>query len=276
MAYIYQAATSIADTAKLSLSFFFRIPASSGLAATAVSDLLAFGLYGEDDVGKANTLTLLHNTTLGIWQLEFRAHGGGPNANPDPPPPYFAMQNRWLSANMTNVGTTSLDTWHHLAFGYDGSNGIVGDGFHALSGSPVFNVVLDRSTLTGTSSATDPIINVFNIDRGSSGMYVNGLQLGVPTTKFRQESGFFDNQKIDMAYYQVWFNQYIDWTDSTKLNKVITTDGHPADTTGDLALAAFGPRSFFFKGGAAAFSVNLGSGGAMTKVGTLTDFTPGP
>jgi hypothetical protein len=43
-----------------------------------------------------------------------------------------------------------------------------------------------------------------------------------------------------------------------------------------VAAAAFGTPTFLFKGNAAAFANNAGTGGSFTQTGTVTDFTPGP
>jgi len=58
------------------------------------------------------------------------------------------------------------------------------------------------------------------------------------------------------------------------LAKFITPDGKPVNPT--VAAAAFGTPTYLFKGNAAGFTNNQGTGGAFTKISTVSDFTPGP
>lgn len=82
-----------------------------------------------------------------------------------------------------------------------------------------------------------------------------------------------DNPGLRVADVQIWMGTYIDGSDASNLAKFIS-GGHPVDP--DIALAAFGARSYFHKGPASDFVTNEGSGGSLTKTGTISDFSPGP
>ena len=77
----------------------------------------------------------------------------------------------------------------------------------------------------------------------------------------------------DMADFQLWLGQYIDWSDAGNLSKVIS-GGKPVNPT--IAAAAFGAQTVLLSGDAAAFATNQGTGGAFTLTGSLTDASTSP
>lgn len=278
MSYLVQAATAIPDAYKLSMSIWFRIPTIGGVPNDgSQQNLFNFGLNGVDDLLLVSRLYLYYDGGAGGWRIVFFGFGGGPNPNPFPPPNFFGMSNTWQSASTV----LAYDTWHHLALGYDGSQSIVGDGFHALSGSPIFVVAKDRAILTGTAAASDPTFGIFDATSGSTGMYVQGFPVGFPLTTEQFSFPLEFTFNIKFAEVQMWFGRYIDFSSTTNLNKFIDATGKPVDpTVAGGAWSAYGVPTIAFRRSSRAkrlFQTNQGTGGAFSVVGTApVDFTPGP
>jgi hypothetical protein len=114
----------------------------------------------------------------------------------------------------------------------------------------------------------------------NQGVLVNGWPIGLP----RNATNFdpFNNptifetppSKIGFADVQIWFGQFINPNTAGNLAKFIGADGKPVNPT--VASTAFGTPTILFKGNAEDFPVNGGTGGAFTKTGTVSDYTPGP
>jgi len=274
MAYLHQASATVADTAKLSLSMWFRIPSDGGMQINSFSQsLLNFGLNGESDLLKASTIQLTSSGSQ--WFIRAFLFGGAV-VNPLAPPPFFGMNNQFNSNGMTSLGETTIDAWHHLAIGYDGSQGIGGN--QGLSASPVFKVILDGSTVAGTASASTPANSaIFDAGRTSNGLYVQGFPIGMPLTTEQLETPLQFTHKIEFGDTQIWFDSYIDWSDPDNFAKLVTVTGD-IGSPASMAEAAieFGDPQFKFTGGADQFGNNLGTGGSLTKIGTLTNFSPNP
>lgn len=76
----------------------------------------------------------------------------------------------------------------------------------------------------------------------------------------------------------IWFNTYIDFNISNNASAFVSIDntGLATPAASSSIRNTFGIPQYEFRGGADRFSNNLGSGGVMTKVGTLTDTMPAP
>lgn len=109
-------------------------------------------------------------------------------------------------------------------------------------------------------------------------MKINNGNFGHPLMDTASNPLNTGHSKARFAYTMVWFGTYIEPspTNLSKFVKVVQSKGKPADTTGKLAIAAFGRPSFFFRGGKSNYATNRGNAGAVTKLGTLADYSPGP
>jgi hypothetical protein len=127
-----------------------------------------------------------------------------------------------------------------------------------------------------SSPDTDPSTSLLYFDHpgnvltlASLPIAVSGTSIGLPTmTANRSQS-----PQVECADVQIWFGQFIDPTNPANLAKFIS-GGIPVSSS--VAATAFGTPDYLFKGNAAAFIANGGSGGSVTKAGTVTDATPGP
>ena len=83
--------------------------------------------------------------------------------------------------------------------------------------------------------------------------------------------------KIRYGDVQVYFNQALNVTSASVLGKFVKIAGGigtPQDPR--VAATAFGPPDILLRGNHSSFPTNLGTGGATSVVGTITDFTPTP
>ncbi len=99
---------------------------------------------------------------------------------------------------------------------------------------------------------------------------INGFELALPAQT--QEIGFYS--LLRMAEVKIWFNQYID--PAVHISKFIAA-GKPVDPA--AAISAFGTPAYHFRRNSKLnkkFEINTGTGGSMTKVGTIKDYSPGP
>lgn len=106
-----------------------------------------------------------------------------------------------------------------------------------------------------------------------SNLSVNSFEFGVPV----QTADVAAQPALQMADFQMWFGQYIDWTDPDNFSKVVKiTNGVGTPVNPSTAANAFGSQDILFKGNASSFYTNRGSGGIFTQVGTINNFTPTP
>lgn len=135
-------------------------------------------------------------------------------------------------------------------------------------GGPNYAYYATRSGVTPGDPA-----NGYDVTIPGWSMNVLGFDVGLPV----QSEDVASQPKLDYGDVQVWFGTYIDPTIAANYAKVVTISGGigtPANPT--IAAAAFGTQSLLFKGGASTFYTNAGNGGAFTKTGVISDFTPGP
>jgi hypothetical protein len=272
MAYQYQSATPVADAAKFSLSQWFWLPSVGGTQLNGTpQSLLNWGLNGPDDLLKASTIVL--QSAASLWRFRVFCFGGGV-VNPAPPPPFMGMNNTWLGATMATIGSQTFDAWHHLAIGYDGSQGI--GGFQGLSASPVFKVRIDGVVASGVATASSAAASsIFDAGRASNGMYVEGFPVGLPVTPEQEGFPLQFTHKIAFGHTMMWFGTYIDFSDAGNFAKFVTErGGRGIAASPATAIAEFGEPHLWFEGNAKQFKTNRGTGGEFTQVGTLTDFTP--
>lgn len=287
MTYMYLPSMPMPDANQMSFSMWFRIPTVGGFAFNNRQYLLMFGADGADDLLNVSGLEV-KDVGGGNWKFTFTVWGG--IINPSPPPAVDSIFNRYQSESIA----LTRDVWHHIAIGYDGSGTPPFPEFgYTLSSTPVFKVMIDGVNRPQQLTSHSPwdtlpadvfIDSVFyDIDRASSGMYVNGFKFGVPSLGAQIASSSIPSYEVKFAYYLVWFNKYIDWTNTTNFNKVVVDKGAggrvPPDR-GEAAVAAFGTPNFWFyrdKKRKVSFQTNKGSAGSMSVIGTApSDFKPGP
>jgi|GEM_PF-6769129 len=127
-----------------------------------------------------------------------------------------------------------------------------------------------------TRTVTVPVIGAEAITLTGSvpgwNLDINGTEIGIPAMAAHAASGVSGNSlsNVRVADVQIWVGQYIDPT--TSIDKFISagTAVNPS-----VAATAFGTPTFKF-GGPASGIANVGSGGAFTATGSITDYTPGP
>jgi hypothetical protein len=113
---------------------------------------------------------------------------------------------------------------------------------------------------------------------GTPTLTVPGFEMMLSGGTVAIPGAFQPNAKISLSDVQVWVGQAIDG--AANFGKFVTPvlgsyaiGGTPTDTS--VAAAAFGPQTFLFKGGRNNFSINHGTAGPVTKIGTALD-TAGP
>ncbi len=79
---------------------------------------------------------------------------------------------------------------------------------------------------------------------------------------------------VEMAHFQMWVGKSMDLSSVPNRRRFLTATGRP--TSWGSTWAALGTPTYAFRRGQANFSTNEGNGGSFLRVGTLTDFTPGP
>jgi len=210
------------------------------------------------------------------------------------------MEYRWFLVQLTSSGSPVTYTVSLLAgdrpsgWGYPSTSLYsefdavsipltVGSWFHLAAAintvtPAACNIVINSVNRNATHNGT------LSNDTGSSySIPINGESAGLPFNlnwKYGGGQTQADYQQImEFSEVQLWFGQYIDWTDADNFAKVVKVAGGvgtPEDPA--IAAAAFGTQQILFRGKAsdASFYVNRGDGGAFTKTGTVTDFTPGP
>ena len=80
----------------------------------------------------------------------------------------------------------------------------------------------------------------------------------------------------DLADLYVCFGAFLDLSVETNRRKFISASGKPVPLGADGSLPLGAQPDIFFSGGASAFATNLGSGGAFSTTGTLTDAATSP
>jgi hypothetical protein len=120
--------------------------------------------------------------------------------------------------------------------------------------------------------AGPPTLFTYTTTLPSWDVKLNGKEFGFPARSEEADLGY--TGEAHFAEVKMWFGTYID--PAIHLSKFISSTGHPVDPT--AAINTFGIPDFHFRRKAASgiqFSTNLGTGGIMTQVGTMSDY-PGP
>lgn len=149
--------------------------------------------------------------------------------------------------------------------------------------------------------AMPPGFSIITAADDKEGIIVKGKQIGVPmkTDSFYQTAV---NTETRLTHYQVWFDKFVDFTDSTLLARFlkVTTDpvtlkktGRPATLTeADIATyttlgvkpedmltpaaLTFGKPAMLMRGSKNSFIKNKGTAGAFVKTNDIENYTPGP
>jgi hypothetical protein len=162
------------------------------------------------------------------------------------------------------------DAWHNLAFAIDANHTGVPS---ILYGDPdPYNAILvfdgvSRGFVTGNFPSTPDIEPI----------KFSGMDVGIPDLpgSAYADGGVESLPAVAFGDYQIWTGKFIDWSNPSNYSKVVSiSGGHGTPVDPKIAAAAFGTQTILFEGNAASFVNNLGTGGAFTKIGTATDFTP--
>lgn len=237
MAYLLQSSSTIPNSTSFTYSVWWRFPASSFPGTFGNTPLFNF----------LNTSGGEHHVRMFI-QWDDTSHL------------YTFMSVQLPSAQFTTTAGPAVTSgaWHHSVFAFDGTN-------------QIYYVRTDAATPPTADRFGTLVSDQFanNWIAGTS-IPFTGMSIGIPYTDTTL------NAVVEFSDTQFW-NSFIDVSTSANYAKLVTlngTTGTPASTSG--AATAFGTQNLLFKGKASAFYTNRGSAGAFTKVGTLTDFTPGP
>lgn len=290
MGYLYNASASIvSESNKLSLSTWLRIP-SIGIDTTK---LIGFGEWGHNTDAsreRANRFYINYVTSAGgqgndLWYPGGFCWGMERERSPGNPSDAFLLEDSFgfstIPYTVSSVGGMQTDRWYHYAVAFNLGEDLThfnpSGGFNipqVLNGVQI-NVTGGNAGVTqdGVTGASRPVVIT------GTGLRMKGNDVSVPWLNATTGTGGeLWHNKIDLAYFQLWYGTYIDWTNATNFSKVVTINGStgtPASTSG--AAAAFGQQTILFSGKASnsAFFVNRGTSGSFTKVGTASD-TPGP
>lgn len=264
MARLSQSATAIPDSAAISLSMWFRFPASTADGSYA---LLEFG----DASGGSNSY--IECDISGGSIVRCLAHFQAPAVFDPVFEEYNANSSIEASADVISL---PLAAWHHL---FISVNWQWTSAVDVIGPWPIWLFLdgVSRATYPGTpglvnasSGGTGP-----PVPRTGSGILVSGAEVSVPRQS--DNPNFWSDAHIELAEMQAWFGTFIDPSISGNLAKFIKISGTRGKPVGSsTAATAFGKQTLLFSGNKSKFIVNKGNGGAFVKVGTVTDFTPGP
>lgn len=157
----------------------------------------------------------------------------------------------------TSASTVTPGVWQNWLISWDTS----------ITTAPICQVYINDvvSPTTDDGTAAGP----FTVKYASIAGWVVGAQL----TTMSAASGFYSGDMCDL-----WFapGQYIDFSNVTNRRKFIDALGARVDlgATGDLPTGT--APAVFFRGDAAVFGANQGTGGTFSTTGTLTDATAPP
>lgn len=154
------------------------------------------------------------------------------------------------------------------------NSGAIADNSVLQANSTTFAIGITKTWNAGTvaddgSGTAGPATHDFaagHISIAGFSIEINGSPFGLPGTNSVPSL----NKKVRYADVQMWFGQYADG--ATAYAKFVTIAGGfgtPANSS--IAAAFFGEPHFSFRGPASSIATNLGTGGAFTKTGTVTD-----
>jgi hypothetical protein len=182
----------------------------------------------------------------------------------------------FTSADLSNTETVGSDnwdaTWNEGYLLINGENHGTGNWTPSLPlGSDLYGKI--SSTIDAPGQSQHPaehhsVVNENWFDIPPWNIDLNGHEIGLPTKAANAST----NPGIRYGDVQICVGQCVVPTPDN-LAKFIS-GGKPVNPA--IAAAAFGTPTFLFKGNAASFPINRGTGGAFIKTGTVTDFTPGP
>lgn len=215
---------------------------------------------------------------------------------------YLSYDANVNSGHMAYLPSFTFDQWHHVMIAADLSSPDIFGNFPATDASDnhvydwacsslirnkIIEIYFDKTRKTGiymsTGDATAsyagggaPLSNFvaggWNIAPVSpaSSCLISGKQISLSGF-----SGFTYNPEIKYAEFQAWFGQYID--PAAHMSKFVSSSGKPVDAS--VPQAAFGKPTIRFRRNKTKklqFYTNDGTGGAFSKSGGITDFSPGP
>lgn len=157
-----------------------------------------------------------------------------------------------LSVGSTSgVEVFSQGPWHHIFISVNTNFG---------SGAKLSNVLLDGVDVNNSKFDSD---TAFNIG-------ISGKAFGIPCEQAEMAN---ISDIIELAFVWVAVGQYV-----TAANVTLFRDGggNPVDLGADGSTPTGTAPTYYLVGPAANFSTNLGTGGAVTLVGSITDAANGP
>jgi hypothetical protein len=241
MGYIEQSGSGISDSSLVSASLWIRPPSGVSLAIS-VFDMVPSGSFQDFIIeydGGTNEIIYGSSATS------------------------LAPCAQWA----TNSGVITSGAWYHIALSCD-----VG---HANADPKIGCCVINAVNRMASSA---PSVDDPSQAAGSARSYQflwNGSTIGIPD--IGANMGFGTHPAIQYGDFQLWVGQYIDWTNSTNFAKVVSISGGVGTPVNPATAAtAFGTQTLLFKGNATQFVTNAGNGGAFTKTGTASDYTPAP
>lgn len=255
---LYQAATTVADCADITISAWIRFP---------LSTVGRFGLIEWRDTTDPST-----NPSY----IDFIVTGGvitNINVRLESPTYLPDFDNFKLTDNMPN-SSYALGAWHHILvaarFAWTSSVNAAGPWpiWIYFDGASVGQA---NGSATATSSTGGPPPR-----GGVTGILVRGTEIGIPHTRSTIGHSLTDTT-FEIADFQAWFGTYINPSVAANFAKFVTiTNGIGRPVNPSVARAAFGKQTFLFTGDKNSFPINRGSGGSFIKSGTINNFLPVP
>ena len=160
------------------------------------------------------------------------------------------------------------ETWTHVFVSSDMSASDGDTGTTKISSTKLRNIYVNGINKLFTQTDEAHYLGAQSFQDTPFNVAFSGLEFGFPAGP-----GYYVEfqPKLEYANVQIWLGTYID---PAYIDKFISEEGGPVDPS--IAAATFGAPTFSFLGGQSTFRMNAGSGGSVTDVGTITDFTPGP
>lgn len=269
MGYLYQASSSISDSALVTTSLWFRLPPAADFSDASGSRFITLC-----DVENADEFF--------CYVINFEITPSGGNLNPQinvftgNPANGGAQWDSMLVGDIIHFGG-----WNHLIAATDtnhtGPRDLPNDPDDYKIGWLYLNETQINEKPSGDVNA--PVSAPFEgFSRpGAFSCAFSGIPFGIPAVPARRTNSVTNFPEIQialpMADFQMWVGQFIDLTDADNLANFVL-NGKPVSPA--TARAAYGQQTVLLQGDHAAFIVNQGANGDFDLTGTLSDYDPGP
>jgi len=285
MGYLANLQLSAANTTRLTLSTWFRIPQDQydSYSSAVISGPFVARQFGSFGIYTANTSTEVRLTGLNVggslrWLFIFATGDGGFNYPLSSCDHQILLPETWY--HLFVAVKTEGDEYAQRCYFYLNRE-IINDATPAagqvIQPLPNIGVWSQWDTFEGFfgfgSNYDQAIIDEMNPHLPAFSMDVSNGEIDVPNTVVG--GSFPVNGKMDVGDFQLWVGTFIDPTNSANLDKfVVVANGIGRKVAPSVAAEAFGEQTILCSGGASSFPTNRGTGGAFTTIGTLTDFVP--